>query len=478
MQKLAFTENWHAIVNKIKNICEATLAFVSSNTFLYFAFVWFVFMAVFFAITVNYGIPPDENYHFTFIRAFAENSFSPFLDINNNYFVLYDMTVKTPFFLYHYLLSFPYQIVKDSEHAYIALRLLNVALGIITLWIVLNITKALKISALARNMTIFVLSNTLMFTFLFASISYDNLFTLLSVAGVYLLLKLIQKITAKDLLLFLIVIAAGFLIKINFLPMALSLIAVFLWKYFKNLRRVFNNFKKTYSKNRTLNSFLVLILFILSLSILNSYVGNFMTYKTPFPKCVQIQSVESCQKNRIFARNKMIEETKKATTLNIAAYTSSWVPLMTQRTYGIFAHERMLPSATISYFLYAAMLILFIATIRKFKRSDKLLYAMIIICIFNIAVLLLENFNIYNQSGRPSFAVHGRYLFGVLPLMYIIGFSYLSRLKMGLILKSTVIVLMLVVFFLSSLPTYIKKSNIEWYSKESAAYINYLKEII
>lgn len=440
---------------------------IKSNIFLKVTFAWFFVQSLFFALTTKFGLPPDETYHFTYIKLFAEHTPSPILASQGNYFILLE-AVKNPFFLYHYLLSFPYLLISSLPGPYIFLRLINVGLGFASLYMVYKIANLIKISKLARNLSIFMLSNTLMFVFIFSAVSYDTLFIFLSLAGVYLLLGLQQRIIAKELLLFTLVIATGILVKINFLPIAALLLVLFFAQYVKTIPSVFQSFKRTFLNNKKLNIFLVVLLGFLLTIFVQRYVGNIIHYGKIVPDCDQVQSFDYCMKNSIFQRTQSIAASNNQEAgVSVVSYILVWSKLMAQRTFGIYAHHIRFPGSNLIvgwvFMMFLTGLIFFA---KSWKPKDRAVTTVAVIIFFYLVTLIAQNyFQTYKSSFNIELAVHGRYAFSVLPFIFILITHYtLKGLRSGL-LKLLYIFATLIIFVLSGLPIYINRSERTWYNR-------------
>ncbi len=452
----------------VDSACRRLILILSSNLFLKLVFLWFLVQAVYFAVTVRYGLPPDENYHYTYILLFAHHFPSPFLHDQGGYNVLIE-AVRNPFFLYHYLLSFPFMLFRHLPDSYIYLRLVNVALGTGSLWLVYKIAETIKVSALIRNLSLFMLSNTLMFVFLSAAINYDNLSIFLSLASVYLLLKLWHRITARDVLLFAVTLLSGAMVKINFLPLAFILLALLLFRYRRKLPAVYASFKSTFLTYRKLNLVLVALLVFLGGLFIQRYVVNVVNYGTYAPACQTVRPITDCRKSSNFSRNELLYGIKrKAPKENLVGFAGTWGHLMEQRTYGVFSNKNFRPNKYITAWVSIIFLFSTIAIIRGWQKSDKLLSILLIISLFYLIALLFENYHDYTRSGRIM-AVQGRYAFGVLPLLYLIGNHYGFKLLKGSLSRALFISITLLIFTVSSLPTYLHKSTSHWHRSSASS---------
>jgi len=458
---------------KGRQVHDLIVALISSKVFLVGSFVWFAVQGLFFAITIRVGLPPDENYHLSLIKLFSEHSPSPFLADQDGYLALGEV-VHTPFFLYHYLMSFPYLLVGDSEWGYVVLRLLNLALALGSMYLVYRIAGELKVSKLVRNLSIFMLVNTLMFVFLSAAVSYDNLFIFLSLATILFLLRLLKGVTAYRFLLFGVAMAAGSLIKVNFLPVAFICLAVLIFRYRNRFSTIWPALSHSFMARKRLNSILGIVLGVLTILVIQRYGYNVLKYHTYAPSCPQVQTLQECRRSPLFVRNEHISRTPLRATKDPFEYVYDWVPLIQARTYGIFAH-RELPALKLILAWSQILIVLGVVAIaRVWRREDKLLTLTLGISLFYVAIVLLENYGAYTSSGRFGFALHGRYLFAVLPLLYVLGNHYTLKLLRDNYTKTLFLAVTIAVFFAASLPTFIYKSSELWYAdrfKQTRTYL-------
>ena len=455
------------LTKPIKQLPQTVENVISSNLFLKLTILWFLIQCIFFAMTTKYGLPPDETYHYTYIKLFAEHSPSPILYDQGNYHVLLE-AVKHPFFLYHFLLGFPFLVIRNLPSAYIILRLINVVFGLLSLYFVYLVSNQLKISKLARNLTIFMLSNTLMFVFIFSAVSYDTMFILISMVGVYLLLRLQQKISANQLLLFVAVVFTGIFVKINFLPMAAILMTLFFVKYFKKLPKVAVDFKKKFSINQKLNILLIIVIGFLSILFVQRYVGNVLNYGKIVPDCDQVQTINYCMKNSIFRRIQSIASLEKQEAgVSTISYIIIWSKLMTQRTFGIFAHHIRFPAINLIVGWVIFMFFIGVAFLAKlWKRKDSGITTVAVITIFYLIALIAQNyFQTYKTSFNIELAVHGRYAFGVLPFIFLLITEYTLRGLRSSLLRFLYISITIVIFIVAGFPTYIIKSEDTWFNR-------------
>jgi hypothetical protein len=452
------------------------LSFVSSDIFLKITLGLFVLQSLFFALSVGLGLPPDESYHLAFIESFTKNGFNPFLEKQTSFFFLGEIS-RTPFFIYHYLFSFGYALVENIPKFYIILRLVNIMMAFGTLLLTIKVATELGVSKLVRNVSVFMLANTLMFLFLSSGVSYDNLFILVSMGTILLTLRLYQKIETSNLLLLIILILIGSLTKVNYLPIGAASIIVLVIQYLQSpLKVTCSTIVSSFKRKFRLNSALLVCVGILIIPFLNRYAANLINYKTYAPDCQQVLTINQCRENRLFARNEEVfgSDRRKADK-NIVEYFASWTVLMQERTYGVHSHKQILPSKITLLWINVLLILALVGTVRLWKKSDKLMSVALFIIAFNGIVLFLENLSIYQGSGRVTFVLHGRYIFSVLPIMYLIGNHYMLNLVRNRYMQFSVIVVSVVVFAFSALPIFLMEADAQWYNNTVTNLIHSLK---
>ena len=444
---------------------ERLHAFVESGLFLKLTLAWFVLQAMFIAVSTLTLVPPDElAFHIPLVRLFAENGLSPILTGQDGYYYLGEV-MRNPFMLYHYLLSFPYRVFGDSDASILLLRSINVGLGLASLLTVKKIAKQLGISAFVRNLSIFMLSNTLMFVFLFASINYDNLFILVSLLTFSVLISLARKMTTTNILHLLLLVAVGSLTKISYLPVGVFALGALVYLMVRDIR---SNGFKVYGKpvQSVYSKVLLVALLIVGGFGLLKYVPNMVEFQTPTPKCDSVLTVEQCRENFIYKRNTTLQNGPVPdVSIGGFEYVTKWTSLMSHRTYGILGHKTTEPTkliATWSWILFYVGSIAFIRKVRFNSLGRNLL--MIGVAIY-IAALIYQNYGGYVSKGIIDLAVQGRYLFAVLPIMLLITNQYIFELFRSTRAKFVLTFFTLIVFATAGLPSYLITTDQSWYTE-------------
>ena len=116
------------------------------------------------------------------------------------------------------------------------LRLLNIPFAFATIYFVWRMLRLLTDDRLTQILLIVAMTNTIMFSFLSAFVTYDNLTNLLAAMAMYYLLAFFQTRSGDLLAASFLCQLAGSLTKISFLPLVLVLNILLLIHEFKNLR--------------------------------------------------------------------------------------------------------------------------------------------------------------------------------------------------------------------------------------------------
>lgn len=441
---------------------------ISSRFFLIFSFIWFIIQSTLIAVSTRFGVPPDEAYHYEFIQLFTKSGWSPFLENQIGYNSLGE-AVETPFFMYHYLLSIPNHFFGDGDLSILMLRLVNILLGLCSLILIYKIAKLLKMSSYFVNISIFMAANTIMFIFISASVSYDNLFILVSLFSIFLILKILQNPTVLNILLFTLLILVGVHIKNTFLVVALILVSLLMFRVHKTIKpklglQVLSNFSKNL---RPLHILLIFLIAMMSIIFIQRYVSNVITYGSFEPSCAKVLSIEECRENGVFARNERLDNMERPpASINGYQYVSDWIVLMNERTYGVFAHIEYKINSFLLFIIQSSLLVGMLIIFKKFNR--KYIYAnfLLFVSLAYIGILMLDNYSRYERYGSFTFAVQGRYALPFLLLLYLVSAFYVGKLKFKKNLREYIGAIVIIAFFLASVPSFILNTDQTWRNEE------------
>jgi hypothetical protein len=185
---------------------------------------YFAGKALFFALTIGPDIVPDETTHFGKCLIFAKSLWLPDDSPETYHLGLIGHTANLYYFLMGKLLVVNFTPLSDL----LFLRLINVLMGVATVWLAQRWVRLFNLGKLAELLFLIMLTNTLMFTFLTAGVSRDNLVNLLAVATLFSLFSWFNSRELRHLLLFVSWICLGVMTKTTFFPFAAATILVFL----------------------------------------------------------------------------------------------------------------------------------------------------------------------------------------------------------------------------------------------------------
>lgn len=435
---------------------EKLKQFIQSKNFLYVLLALFVGQAVFFAAAINYKVPSDEEFHFTFTEYYANRPIleGPVIADQNSNFILGDVQ-RLPSYMYHYLSSFYLRAVtvfsKNIEFQVFSLRLLNVAIGVLCLLVLVRLLRRIGTSQLSINLVIAGLISTGMFVWVFAGITYDNLAMLLFLLLLHQLIGLQRKLQIVPLLLSASTALFLFVVKETYLPVVLlCFLLLFGWhlkqvgfkKLWTNLwKSTVKSWKATSTRRALVGA---IVLFVLTFGLFaERYIQNYVVYGKTTPTCNQVHSESECMQSSIYRRNtgqkKEFEAAKNAGDGQLAPFgdfTRKWGILIYERTFFYRGHQtikandssRRVASVTAVF----VVIILFAGVwLGREKRSDVLHKALGIITVGYILLVFFYNLNTYHYYGYP-FAIQGRYLLPVLPFVYLAIVTCWQRVYRGL----------------------------------------------
>ncbi|MBT3348965.1 hypothetical protein HOA64_04440 [bacterium] len=351
------------------------------------------------------------------------------------------------------------------------LQVLNIILSGVYLVFFWKLCQIIFKSKTTQLLAFVVQTNLLMFSFLAATINYDNLANICAVAATYFLFKNIRNHRAIDAVWFGIFLCIGFLTKISLLPLLLLLGAFFCWenrKFFGIQFREVVSWFKTKSKKL----WIVVLLCIGIGANIFMWGGNVFRYNTPVPGCDMIFSHEICAKfNPIYKKGLAIQEfqseklKKEMTVLSPFKFIATWADYYTHKIFGIFSWLSFYPPTWILrvfQFLFLAGIVL---GCLRFQRKNKLLkYAFFIALAYTLFLAFYANYKTYFQYEHiPWYSFmgwQGRYLFPVIALwIFWIAGGWMSVFPKKW--KTSVAILIGLFFIASSFPVYFFTPKLE-----------------
>lgn len=468
--------------------------------------VYFLARQLFFALAIAPGIPPDEPTHLGIIELYSEALFL-IQDSPESYSL--GLVTHVPF-LYHLLMGKLLTINPFGLEVHTYLRLWNVLLSACTVVLAYRLAVELTTNRLARILFLVMLTNTLMYTFIGAAVSYDNLVHLLAVASLYALVRFTKMPGPSALLAFAACVLAGTLTKITLLPLAAILVVVLVVERRTALGSDLLGLVKAIRERRPVVVALGLTAVLALGANLWLYGGNLLRFGRVDPPCDRVLAHESCMENRIYARNWIVAQYRTdAMTLEQAIFSTVriknagdrdhavrllrfeqsykqsrppalsvwdymslvWTQAMKPTIFGVQAHLSILKG---SRELLPYNIILFLGLLAWVRRarwtdSERIWVHLGLVVIFYYWFLVgYFNYSNYLVSHAPLLGVQGRYIFPVLVPAYLVtADSLLTAFKKRL--QAAVVVLVCAVFIAGDFPYFMKNSGDPWFASPVAA---------
>ena len=414
----------------------------------------FAIASVYVALNLVEGIIPDEPAHFIFSKVYATTWGIP-PDSPETYSQGWYIAHNP--FLYHWIngrvinLIMLFNPLASDWQLLVGLRLTSVLYSLGTLYFCYLLAKELIRKPWWPLLPVFLLANTLMFTFLSGGVNYDNLVNLLCMAGLYSLMRAFNgKDFTTNSLAWLVCVCIGCLAKYTVLPLALfSFIAWLVYTIRQRKTTIFPLSKLTKGQIA-----LLCVLILLVVGNLAIYGYNLVVYRAILPSCSDILQPAQCNLSPYHMRWEKYSLGQKMTlTESIQAgypdpltyFVEVWVKNMLTKTYGILGHKTYYPSHIITFYrlFYLGMLLL---AARYWRRPPYAIWSAVFIILGYALVVFITNYNSELSYGFKHFALQGRYLFPIIGLVYgLVG--YMQSLIKNRTLRIVVLALTLILFF-------------------------------
>lgn len=418
-------------------------------------FIIFGLAILFLALKLRMGVSPDSFYH---------------LDVSKAYSTTFGIPSNTPqtyqyrditriAYLYFWINGRILDINNGLINEVFLLRIVNIIYSLGTVYITYLLSKEILKGKWEKLLPVFLLTNTLMFVFLSSSINYDNLANLLSVLSVFFFVKFVKSdLSIKDLLLMILFLCLGALTKYTLLPLAFILVVLSLIDVF--IKR--ENIKDIKIGKEIFLLFPILIFLLLNLML---YGVNLIKYGSLDPDCERILTHEQCLENGVYYRDNLTfpgtevggfkgtyELIINGDRINPISYFVKWVLNITDKIFGIMGDSSLIMP---SYFKYLYLIFLSIGiflSVIFYNRWNKVDKYLMIIALFYISILfLLWNYNMYLKHDHLYLGLQGRYIFPVLPVMYILFSKAIFFLKKKWQLY-TILIPLIILFLYGCIP--------------------------
>jgi len=409
---------------------------------------------VFLASSIDPALPPDEITHVGQARSQAHHWGLP-RDSPASY--EHGLVSHRPF-LNTWLLARWQTLQPSIASERVWLRLANVAMALATLAATLRWARRAGASPGCRLLLAVLLTNLPMWSFLSASVNYDNLAMLLATLSFALLARYLDTRSPPLLAALALALAAGVLTKAALLPLAaLLIVALGVTGGRRCVRDAASLLRSPLARGPGTAAILVGAVALATLAT-TLYGGNWIRFGVLEPAANQVLPLEAANRNRIFRQEHVlrsyragaiderqaVHELRQIDHLGDRAgalwmlrrarelragegeplmgriqYAGVWLSLMAERLFGVMGHRELYKSGALAAgYAVIALGGLGALAVRARSLSVHVRIAAAVAGGYALILMQLVNYPIYSVTGLTVEAVQGRYLFPVLaPLM-------------------------------------------------------------
>jgi hypothetical protein len=465
----------------------------ASRRFFYVIMGFFIFEAVWFAVSIAYPMAFDEDFHMGVIKVYAEQ-WSPFLAGQPPGADAFGAVARDPSYLFHYLMSFPYRLVAaftDNMAAQvIILRLINVGIFAWGLILFRKVLRKAGASAALTNVAFAVFILIPIVPQLAAHVNYDNLLMPLLAWACLLVFRLVdsfreQRIDMSAVLQLVTVCLITSVVKYAALPLLAAIVlfvGIMAYRTFKGKgkrfrKRIIDGYLRL---GRTSKIVLIAAVAVSGILFAQRYVVNAITYSHPVPDCGKVLSVEQCMQYGPWGRDYTYEQNRPADfEANPFTFMGSWLGGMRHRlffavsgaqTYFVNYIELPVPVRLFTVLFFAGIIAM-IVWWRPLFQGHAYMAFFLLLSLLYCAILWYDQYGMYKQTGI-AVAINGRYLLPILLPMFVvvgrafaIGLSRFRRENLKPYLASLAVVLMLQG---GGMLTFLLRADQSWYWNNSA----------
>lgn len=407
----------------------------------FFAGVLAIFIAevVYLALTSRFPMAYDETWHLAQIQFYAQH-LNPIISHQAASTYKLGSMVQNPSFLYHYLMSFPYRLIRlftrDVVTQVIALRLINVVMAAASLIIMRKLLRLINLSEVWSNLIVLAFALTPIVTVLSAQISYDNLLILLVSLCVYQTVLVAEELDSSTFkptrwLALLSLCLLSSLVKYAFLPIFAAIVVLIICKMVFAGRRDSVGLKlgakaNWLAANKYLKLLLISAVCLSGFLFARIYLVNLVKYHNPVPTCVEVLNSHACRQYYSYDIYYIADQQHQAglthATKNVARYSVYWWSLNLVDIFGTVMPQQGFYSIN-QNFLLIVILVGFIAlcsvavNLKRVLQTSRYLPILIFVGFIYVLILFIKNYIDYVSVGEPL-AVDGRYLLPVLIYFY------------------------------------------------------------
>jgi hypothetical protein len=475
----------------LRSVRSTVSGWLGAPRFFYVIIGLLAFQAAWIALFAVYPQAFDENVHFGLIQLHADQ-WLPYFPNHIPGAEIYGPLSRDPSYLYHFLLSLPYRLIRlitpDEVVQVIVLRFLNIAMFVTGLYAYRRVLLALGLSRRMMHVVLLFFVLTPVTVLLAAHINYDNLifpltgWLFLSVIRFWKRLEIEEKIDVVALIQIFLIGIFGGIIKYTSLPLFAGLVVVLSYTLVRHFRR----HREKWRRQLVLPGRVALVgyaaLLIVGLSLFYERIGvNLVMYHSPSPNCAKVLSEQQCWSYSPWGRDQLFAQLyKKPAILDVAVYPFVWIHRMVFETMFVIGSYFQnpggptvvyIPAPPLTVANYTAWVIVIVGLLllavffRRLWRIRYLRYILLAIGLYT-AALFAKNAVMYLHSGE-AVAIHGRYLVPMYPVLYAalaLGFSWLFDTIRRPEFKVWLTIVVFILFLHgAALVAWLFRSTPEWY---------------
>jgi len=463
------------------------------------AFGYYLFRLFFFASQISHYAPPDETTRFTLCQVFSKTLLLP-----KNTEETYSLGLVTHIpYLYYFLMGKCLKLNFFPVSDLVFLRFINCLLSFGTVVYGYKWIRLVTPNRLCHLFFVVLITNTAMFSFLGAAVSYDNMTNFFAVTALYYLHLFFQNTDTNSFLLFVISILGGALTKASYLPLILAYLGILIFHQRKQLKNVFHIVIKVLPSFGLGQTALLGIALILLALNMNLYFENLIRFGRVIPRMNQVLTEEQSMKYRLYARGRIVSlyksgrltyeeavektteikhdgdrlsaldlleaarenESNKIPPIGRMKYALFWMVLMLQRSIGIVGHTALYKNLyyeAIYQFIFLFSIGLFFCQCKARYTDGRITDALFICFFYTIILMQFVNYPIYTHYRSLNLALQGRYFFPVIvPFYAIVSYSIINPFKKPV--QISICLLISIFFIWGDFPYFFINAASQWF---------------
>jgi len=462
--------------------------------------IYFGARLVFLALSISSFVPPDEVTHAGLCKVFSKTFLTP---VNSPETYQFGLVTNIPW-LFYWIMGKLLHLNFFGLPDLVFLRLITIPFAFGTVWYAARLLRLFTDNRLTLLLLIVVLTNTAMFSFLSASVTYDNLTNLLAAMSIYYLFVFFRDRSGGLLVASFICQLAGSLTKITFLPLFLALTVLLLLYEWRNLTTFLAEARRYFETAPLRASLAVALLLIFAGLNLQLYGGNYLRYGALNPGMADVLSPQAAMEHRLDARGLIFNQYRegkisymdalilageikhsgdKADTffllmnyeklkqnpqlwLGPLQYIKVWFINMAATVFGIKAHLIMVKEGISLIPLYVVLLLSLLGCVIRWRPGESgwMQLSLAAVAVFYAGFILYRfNYDSYLNYGAPGLTLYGRYLFPVLTPCSVLLCHYLLLLSRNDYIRWSLALATALLFIAYDFPWFLMHATPEWY---------------